>query len=114
MKKGTDNYEGEKFILSFNLKNRNEIGCTSQEIVSLESLSKLIGSSKPIAIDNGAMITILTETLNEFRKLEKENKQLLKRNQMILVTPGDKLWNEVDKLQKEIDILKEQGKTIFI
>lgn len=76
MKKGTDNYDGQKYVLTINMNHGTEMNLDSKEIISLQNLDKLRGSSRPIAIDNETMRVILAETLKEFDKLEKENQEL--------------------------------------
>jgi hypothetical protein len=72
MKKGTDNYGDNKCILAFNMEHGNNMGFKPKEIITLQNLDRTKGSSRPMAIDNGTMIVLLTETLKEFGKLERE------------------------------------------
>jgi hypothetical protein len=114
LKEGTNNYLSPKFVLANKKEFATELDCKPQEVISLLNLDALQGHNRPMVIDNGAMIELLSESLMRIEALEEENKKLLKRNQLILVTPGDKLWKKVDKLQKELDNLREQGKTVLI
>jgi hypothetical protein len=76
MKEGFINYSKPKAILSTHLVDYQEFKCNRNEVVSLESLDRLRGSSRSLAIDNGAMIVLLTESINTIEKLEEENRGL--------------------------------------
>jgi hypothetical protein len=76
MKKGTDNYGDNKCVLTFNMEHGEVMGFNPKEIVTLQSLDRTRGAARPMAIDNGTMMVLLTETLKEFGKLERENIEL--------------------------------------
>lgn len=102
LKEGTKNYKGQKFILAHNLKFQQELECKHNEIVSWNSLDKLRGAGLPLAIDNAAMIEILTDSINEICRLEEENKKLrreileLQNKKSIFV----RLYNYIYKCRK--------------
>lgn len=77
MKQGRDNYTGQKLILAADYKSGKELSSDpNKEVISLNSLEKLRGSNKPLAIDNATMTILLQDTLDELLRLENENKKL--------------------------------------
>lgn len=85
LKHGIDNfgYRDQKFfVLCKNMVDHTFFGVKSKNVVSWCNIEKLRGYNRPIAIDNGAMIELLSESLSELSKietLEKQNKELLKK-----------------------------------
>ena len=61
MKAGFVNFNGDKYVLCLNIDHGTRMGVRKSEIVSLESLDKLRGSNRPLAIDNGALIEIFDQ-----------------------------------------------------
>lgn len=74
MKAGTNNMEN-KLILVADLKDHAHVGVPSGNAVSWNSLDRLRGNDKPLAIDNAAMDRLLSDTLELIYELEsKANK----------------------------------------
>lgn len=114
MKEGTNHYDKPFFVLTHSMAHGESLGFDVTNTISYQNPDKLRGHNRPLVIDNGVMTEILSDALMRIEALEEENQKLQKRNQLILVTPGDKLWKKVDELQKEIDRLHNDGKTPFI
>lgn len=76
IKKGTDNYDQPFMVLTCNSEGDPFIDVNKEDIVSIESLNRVIGKRKPMVIDNGAVIKLLYETILTIDTLQKENKQL--------------------------------------
>lgn len=75
MKEGVDNTE-EKLILCNKLEEHSSINCKPSEIVPWTNVARLIGQSKPLAIDNGAMLELLNNTIFELEELEDQKLEL--------------------------------------
>lgn len=75
LKEGAKRFKKDFFILSFDHDNRI-FEAEKSQIVSWSNLKKLIGHQKPMIIDNGAMVSILSDVLNEMHELEEENQRL--------------------------------------
>ena len=74
MKKGTDNVEN-KFILSHRKKDYRFLGVSPKQVITWNSLKSLRGHDKPLAIDNAAMDSLLTDTIELIEELrEKQQK----------------------------------------
>lgn len=58
LRTGTDNYRSDKFIITENMKQGEMFRCLQSEIIPLSSLERLRGSSRPLVIDNSALIQI--------------------------------------------------------
>ena len=78
MKKGVDNYDGDKIIVCYNYKHANAIGLNKNDVVTIHNLKNLRGIKSPIIIDNAAMVIILQDAINEIEKLEKEIEKIKK------------------------------------
>lgn len=75
LQEGFRNYKNPKFILARDMSSRSFLKVEPTEIVSwnsLDELNKLRGTRKAMAIDNGTMILILTESINRICELEQE------------------------------------------
>jgi hypothetical protein len=114
LKEGTRKYVGDKFILSHCKRDYQYLEVKPEEVISWENLDALIGSKKPLVIDNDAMICILSETVAKLNELKEENKKLRKEKQLILVSPKDILHKKIVELEEEIERVKKEGKTPFI
>lgn len=85
LKHGIDNfgyYDQKFFVLCRSMGDYIFLSTKSKNIVSWNNIEKLRGYNRPLAIDNGAMIELLSESLSELSKietLEKQNKELLKK-----------------------------------
>ena len=86
MKQGTDNYDKPFCILTHNAEAGSSLGFNQKNVVTLNSLDRLRGSSRPIAIDNGAMIELLISAIMRIESLEEENKKLVKQSKKIYIT----------------------------
>ena len=86
LKKGTDNYDKPFCVLTHNIDAARSLGFSPKNTVSLLSLDRLRGSSRPMVIDNGAMIEILVDALMRIEALEEENKKLVKQSKKIYIT----------------------------
>lgn len=84
MKEGTNNYQGDKLVLTYNMSSGHDLGFKTDEIISWKNVDKLRGNKKPIVIDNGVMTEIFKEITQEFYLLEKENKKLREQKRKIL------------------------------
>lgn len=84
MKIGTNNYEKEKLVLSYNMSHGDNLGFKRNEIVSWQNLERLCGHRKPMVIDNWTLSVILSDTLKEIEKLEEENRKLLEQKRNVL------------------------------
>jgi hypothetical protein len=76
IKKGIENYNKDKFILTKNLEQGDMMGCRRSEIITLGSLLKLRGCSRPMVIDNEALVELLREVILEWDDLYKEKMDL--------------------------------------
>lgn len=85
MKKGTDNYDKPYCILTHNTEAGSVLGFDRRNIVTVNSLDRLRGSSRPLAIDNGAMIELLIDVIMRIESLEEENKKLIKDSKKIYI-----------------------------
>lgn len=78
MREGVSHYDKEKLVLTHSLAHSNDLGCKDDEIISWNSIDKLRGHKKPIAIDNATMFLMLSEAISEIEKINKENEELRK------------------------------------
>jgi hypothetical protein len=85
LKEGSKHYDKGKFILASSKHNWDFLECEPNEVISLQNLETLRGHSKPMVIDNDALIEIFSEALMRIEALEKENKELRKKTQTILI-----------------------------
>lgn len=90
LKKGTDNYDKPYCVLTHNTEAGSVLGFDRKNIITLNSLDRLRGSARPMAIDNGAMIELLINAIMRIENLEEENKKLLKDKKKIYITRNDK------------------------
>lgn len=115
VKNGVENSpSGEFFVLVHKMDCPVFDSFHPNEKISLHNLEKLRGHTKPLAIDNAALMELFSESLMRIEALEEQNKKLEERNQTILVTSDSTLWKKVDQLEQELETLRNQGKTIFI
>ena len=84
MKMGVNNFDKEKLILSYNKEHGAELNVDPKEVISWYGLDNLKRHNAPLAIDNGVMWVMLSETLEYIRMLEKSIEKLNKRNIMKL------------------------------
>lgn len=84
MMEGTDHYQKEKLVLVHNKNYGDELGFKNGEIVSWKNLDRLCGHRKPMVIDNAALIEILSDTLDEIERLEKEISKLSEQRRKII------------------------------
>lgn len=85
LKEGTDNYKGDKFILCYNMEHGKAMGFNpNKEVLSWQSMEKLLGHKKPLAIDNETIIVILDETLKEINKLENEIQKFKEQRKQLI------------------------------
>jgi hypothetical protein len=78
LRTGTDNYRSDKFIITENMKQGEMFRCLQSEIVPLSSLERLRGHSRPLVIDNSALIQIFHQASLKLSKQEEEIKTLRK------------------------------------
>lgn len=83
MKKGIENYDKEKFVLTYSIDAGECIGIKRDEIISWQRLDKLRGHNKPLAIDNGTMFVILNEVTDTIKALQDENEMLREERRKI-------------------------------
>ena len=99
MRQGTDNFEDKKLVLVVNTSHGKDLRIPKDEMVTLNSLVRLRGQHRPLIIDNGALMTIFDDTLNEVRYFEHEK---------------DVEKIRAGMLQKEINTMRKQPfKTLF-
>lgn len=55
------------------------MGLKPNQIISLDNLDALKGSSSPLAFDNSTLIRLFSDVLNEITRLEDENADLRER-----------------------------------
>lgn len=72
LKIGIDNFKDDKIVLVGLNRCCTYINESINNVISLNSLNKLIGKNLPMAIDNDALSIILNESINEIEKLEQE------------------------------------------
>ena len=106
LKEGTKHYDKDLLILASYAKDWQFLECKPNQIISWQNLDKLCGHAKPLVIDNESLIEILSETIEELEKLKDENEKLLRRNQLILVSPKDVLYKKIVELEEEIERFK--------
>lgn len=82
MKEGTDNYEREKLVLTYNKNHGAELGIKPQQVISWYNLN-INGYSAALAIDNGTMQIMLEETLKYINELENDRRKLNKIKSII-------------------------------
>jgi hypothetical protein len=114
LKEGTNHYTGRPiFVLAHKKAFAWRIGIRHNLKKILSPIKTSIASEaiiRPMAIDNGAMIELLSESLMRIEALQEENKKLEKQNQLILVSPTDKLVKKIEKLEKELETFNNQSK----
>ena len=85
LKKGTDNYDKPYCVLTHDTQAGDTLGFNQKNLVTLNSLDRLRGSSRPLAIDNGAMTELLISAIMRIENLEEENKKLIKDRKKIYI-----------------------------
>ena len=110
LKKGTDNYEKPFCVLTHNTETARILGFSPKDTVSLYSLDRLRGSSRPLAIDNGAMIEILSDAMFRIETQKEQIKALEEKKQTIITFGKKKLVNKIEELQNEIEKMKKTGR----
>lgn len=76
VKQGTDTYDKPFLVLTYNAEGDPFTNVDRKNIISSQNPNRLRGEEKALAIDNGAMLTLLNESIEEIIKLQGENKQL--------------------------------------
>lgn len=76
IKKGFENFDREKLLLTYNRTGHPNIPTKKDEIISWNNLDKLRGCKKPLIIDNAVIYCILDDAIQRITELEEENKQL--------------------------------------
>jgi hypothetical protein len=105
MKEGTKHYQGNKFVLVEKMHEHKNTETRLCETISLDSLDKLRGSDRPLAIDNHALITIFDDSMTEILNLESEVDRLTKNSIHYLLT--------IEELKNEINTMKKKPFTTF-
>lgn len=95
LRTGTDNYRSDKFIVTENMKQGEMFRCLQSEIVPLSSLERLRGHSRPLVVDNSALIQIFHQASLKLDKQDEEIKQLKRDLDKIKLTNIKKLETEV-------------------
>ena len=85
MKEGINHFDKDFFVLSMHSDDYRELEIKPQELISLQNLDKLIGHKKPMVIDNGAMIELLSDALMRIEALNEEIKTLEEIKRVILI-----------------------------
>jgi hypothetical protein len=110
LKRGTDNYEKPFCVLTHNSEAGGALGFNRKNIVTLNSLDRLRGSARPMAIDNGAMIEILSDAMYRIETQKEQIKILEEKKQTIFAVFGkEKLVKKIEELQMEIKKMKKTG-----
>lgn len=104
MKKGTDNFKDRKVVLFHNIAAGKNFRYKNNEIVTWNSLDRLRGCDRPMAIDNGTMMVILDDTINEIttykKMMDQRNGERFKLQQEIIDMkdhPWRTLWRSIFK-----------------
>ena len=106
MKEGTKHYQGDKLVLVGKMHEHKNTETKLCETISLDSLDKLRGSNKPLAIDNHALTTIFDDSMTEILNLGGEINTLTQDELHYLLT--------IDELRNEINTMKKHPfKTFF-
>jgi len=103
MKVGTNDFNREKLVLCVDMKHGRDMGLLRSEIVTLNSLDRLIGNNKPLVMDNYTLIEIFSQTVSTYNRLKEET---------------SKAQDEQFKLERQVRSMKSQPfrtffKTIF-
>jgi len=86
MREGTTHYDRPFFILVHHTEYGKNLNYGNiKDIISYQNLDKLIGHSRPLAIDNGVMAELLADALMRIEALKDEIEELKNRNQTILI-----------------------------
>lgn len=75
MKKGVENFDKDTLILTPNMNAGEVLGFNKDQIVTWNSLNKLRGHNKPLAIDNGTMMIILEDVIKELQNEKKKTNE---------------------------------------
>jgi len=110
LKRGTNNYDKPFFVLTHNTEAGNALKFWPKNIISLHNLDRLRGSNRPLTIDNGAMIEILSDALFRIETQEGQIKTLKDKKQTIITFGKKKLVQKIEELQKEIETMKKTGR----
>ena len=107
MKRGTSNFELKKLVLVMSNQMGSDLKIPKSERITLDTLDKLKGTQLPLAIDNATLLYIFSNSIEEFSRLEYENKEL-----------HSKYWKEkvelMNKYENEIRWMKKHPfKTFF-
>jgi len=83
MKKGIDNYDKDKLVLTHKKEEYDWLGLKPTEVISWHNLNALKGNKKPLVIDNGILWLMLNETIEYINELEKDREELNKIKKII-------------------------------
>ncbi len=75
MQVGTNEFNGDKYVLVINRSHGDTLGIKRSEMISLDSLGKLRGANRPLVIDNGVLIEIFDQTVLKYGDLENDAKK---------------------------------------
>lgn len=99
MKEGTKHYQGDKLVLVGKMHEHKNTETKLCETISLDSLDKLRGSDRPLAIDNHALAIIFDDSMTEMLNLEGEINTLRQDKLHYLLTVQE-LRNEINTMKK--------------
>ena len=98
MKEGTKHYQGDKLVLVGQMHEHKNTETKLCETISLNSLDKLRGLNKPLAIDNHALATIFENSMTEILNLEGEINTLTQDKLHYLLTI-EELKNKISDME---------------
>jgi hypothetical protein len=99
MKEGTKHYQGDKLVLVGKMHEHKNTETLLCETISLDSLDKLRGSNKPLAIDHHTLTTIFDESMTEMLNLSSEI-NTLRQDKLHYLLKIQELKNEINTMKK--------------